>query len=72
MGITKRPEREELTGFTASNGWLEKSKQIYGVREKDCGEKPVRFPQQQHKLEFNYYQSCARIMSHENIKFRRA
>ena len=27
-------QKEELTGFTASNGWLEKRKQIYLVREK--------------------------------------
>ena len=35
---SKRLEKEELTNFTASNGWLEKWKQIYGVREKRlCG-----------------------------------
>ena len=34
IAIAKRLEKEELTDFTASNGWLEKRKQIYGVREK--------------------------------------
>ena len=39
MEIAKRLGKEELTDFTASNGWLEKWKQIYGVREKGlCGE----------------------------------
>ena len=35
-------EKEELNDFTASNGWLEKWKHIYGVREKRlCGEGDV-------------------------------
>ena len=34
MEIAKRLEKEELTDFTASNRWLEKWKQMYGVREK--------------------------------------
>ena len=34
MEIAKRLEKEELTDFTASNGWREKWKHIYGVREK--------------------------------------
>ena len=39
MKIAKRLEKEELTDFTASNGWLEKWKQIYNMREKRfCGE----------------------------------
>ena len=39
IGSAKRLEKEELTDFTASKGWLEKWKQIYGVREKRlCGE----------------------------------
>ena len=39
LGIAKRLGKEELTDFTASNGWLEKWKQIYDVREKRlCGE----------------------------------
>ena len=42
-------QKEELTYFAASNEWLEKSKQIYGVREKDCVEKLMKFPQQQYK-----------------------
>ena len=31
MEIVKRLEREELTDFTASNGWLDKWKQIYNL-----------------------------------------
>ena len=42
-------QKEELTYFAASNEWLEKPKQIYGVREKDCVEKLMKFPQQQYK-----------------------
>ena len=35
----KTTGKKGLTDFTASNGWLEKWKQIYGVREKIlCGE----------------------------------
>ena len=42
MEIAKRLEKEELTDFTASNGWLEKWKQIWAMTEKDCVEKPMR------------------------------
>ena len=34
MEITKRLEKEELADFTASNEWLKKLKEIYGMREK--------------------------------------
>ena len=55
-----------VVDLTASNGWLEKWKQIYG--KKDCVGKPIRFPQQQYKLGLNNYQSCATIMSHDTYK----
>ena len=45
LKIAKRLEKEELTDYIASNGWLERWKQIYAVREKKCVEKPMRFPQ---------------------------
>ena len=39
MKIKRRLDKEEFAGFTASNGWLDSWKQIYGVREKRlCGE----------------------------------
>ena len=34
MEVAKRLEQEELTDFTASNGWLGKWRQTFGVREK--------------------------------------
>ena len=37
--IKRRLDKGEFAGFTASNGWLDSSKQTYGVREKRlCGE----------------------------------
>ena len=39
MEIKRRLDKEEFTGFTASNGWLDSWKQTYGMREKPlCGE----------------------------------
>ena len=32
--IKRRLDKEEFSGFTASNGWLDSWKQTYGVREK--------------------------------------
>ena len=38
MEVAKRLEKKkELTDFTTSNGWLEKCKQMHGVREKRLG-----------------------------------
>ena len=34
MKIKKRLDKEELSDFTASNGWLDSWKKIYGVQEK--------------------------------------
>ena len=58
-------QKEELTYFAASNEWLEKSKQIYGVSEKDCVEKLMKFPQQQYKHWLHDYQSCSKIRSYK-------
>ena len=39
MEIKRRLDKGEFAGFTASNGWLDSSKQTYGVRQKRlCGE----------------------------------
>ena len=39
MEIAKTTRKKKLIDFTATNGWLEKWKKIYGVREKKlCGE----------------------------------
>ena len=40
MGIKKCFDPGEFRNFSASNGWLEKWKFSYGVRERKAGEVP--------------------------------